>query len=133
MTRTPESRKIFIDSLVEFLRKYKFEGICYDWEFPVLGAQFSYTEPKPEESAQLVALTKETRESFDKLSEETGKNYEITVSLNCAEKNIKYIDIKAISDYADNLAPLCTFHPFKKKSKNNFEYKFRLNHKSVRA
>ncbi|HJO92524.1 MAG TPA: glycosyl hydrolase family 18 protein [Victivallales bacterium] len=103
MTRTFESRKKFIDSFTEFLKKYKFEGICYDWEFPVLGAQFSYTEPKLEESGQLVALVKETREDFDKLTMETGIDYEMIVSFNCAEKNIKDIDIKTISDYADHI------------------------------
>ena len=103
MTRTPESRKVFIDSLVDFLKTYKFEGVSYDWEFPVLGPQFSYAAPRPEESAQLVALTRETREALDTLSERTGIDYEIAVAFNCAEKNIKDIDIKAVSDYADYL------------------------------
>ncbi len=103
MTRTAQSRSIFIDSLVDFLRTYQFEGICYDWEFPVLGPQFSYSTPRLEESAQLVALTRETREALDLLSVETGVDYEITVSFNLAEKNIDKIDLKAVSDYADHL------------------------------
>jgi chitinase len=100
---TYESRQKFINELVRLIEKYKFEGVCYDWEFPVIGAQFSYDEPKLEESAQFISLVKETRTAFNDLAVKTGIDYEITVSFNLAEKNIKDVDIKSISDYADNL------------------------------
>ena len=34
MARSAETRKIFIDSALEFIKKYNFDGIDLDWEYP---------------------------------------------------------------------------------------------------
>lgn len=37
MASTPRNREIFIDSLVNFMNKYSFDGVDIDWEHPVDG------------------------------------------------------------------------------------------------
>ena len=102
MLATAETRKAFIDSLVEVLEKYKFEGICLDYEYPVLGPQFSYGEDfKYEESTQMVALVKEMKAAFDQLKSKTGVDYEIATAINLKENSLKDLDVKGISDYSD--------------------------------
>nr|BAJ99972.1 predicted protein [Hordeum vulgare subsp. vulgare] len=34
VARTPASRAIFVASVVDFVRRYRFDGVDYDWEYP---------------------------------------------------------------------------------------------------
>ena len=34
MAADPDKRKIFLDSIIPFVKKYGFEGVDLDWEYP---------------------------------------------------------------------------------------------------
>ncbi len=34
MAEDPEKRKVFIDSVMDFLETYPFDGVDFDWEYP---------------------------------------------------------------------------------------------------
>ena len=73
MAMTKESRKIFIDSVVEFLKKYPFiDGIDIDWEYPGvdrapdLNDQYDKGCPGgPEDKENYTLLLKEIREAYN--------------------------------------------------------------------
>jgi chitinase len=55
MVASPANRKTFVDSVLSFLDKYKFDGLDIDWEYP------NSTSDK----AGLSELMKELRAAFD--------------------------------------------------------------------
>ncbi len=102
MVATYESRANFLTELVRMIKLYKFEGVSYDWEYPVIGPQFAYIEPIIEEAEQFKNLIRETRLAFDELSAETGIQYEITIAMSANPVNLEYLDLTALAAYADN-------------------------------
>ncbi|XP_064474372.1 chitotriosidase-1-like [Ornithodoros turicata] len=58
MAENPASRKTFVDSVVEFCKKYDFDGLDMDWEYP--GSRGG----KPEDKQNFVALLRELSEAF---------------------------------------------------------------------
>jgi len=65
MAATPENRKIFVDSVVEFLKKYDLDGLDLDWEYPGLrGIGNTY---RPEDKENFSSLVKELRLAMNQL------------------------------------------------------------------
>lgn len=68
MAATPESRKKFVDSTVDFINTYKIDGIDLDWEYPALpGDNNPYG---PEDTPNFTSLVKELREAMDNIDED---------------------------------------------------------------
>ncbi|KAK4878741.1 hypothetical protein RN001_011247 [Aquatica leii] len=59
MVRTKKTRRVFIQSVLEFLKTYGFDGIDLDWEYPTRRGG------KPEDKTNLSLLLKELRKEFD--------------------------------------------------------------------
>ncbi|XP_068221164.1 chitinase-3-like protein 1 isoform X2 [Palaemon carinicauda] len=60
MAASPQKRSIFVTSVTRFLRKYGFDGLDFDWEYPSLrgGA--------PQDKENFVLLSRELRQEFNK-------------------------------------------------------------------
>lgn len=102
MSLTPESRKKFIQSVVEFNRMYDLDGIDIDWEYPSIAA--TGTRARPEDKKNFTLLLKELREALDNLDRQQTltfasagwKPYYENIEL---EKVMKYVDYMNIMTY----------------------------------
>ena len=113
MSQTKETRKIFIDSVIEFLKSYPFiDGIDIDWEYPGINREKDLNDQwdrgcpgGPEDKENYTALLKEIREAYnangladkmltiaDSASQEKLDNQE-------PEKFIQYLDYINVMTY----------------------------------
>ncbi|WP_196137214.1 glycosyl hydrolase family 18 protein [Aliikangiella sp. G2MR2-5] len=77
----PNARKIFINSMMQYLRDYPiFDGVDIDWEFPGGGGANS-SLGTPEDGDGFADLMIELRAALDALSVETGRTYELTAAV----------------------------------------------------
>jgi len=120
---TEESRSLFADSCVEFIRTYQFDGVDIDWEYPVSGGM-SGNIKRPEDKKNFTLLLKCLREKLDAAGAEDGKHYLLTIAAPAGSYNInntepleyqKYLDFVNIMTYdysgswenvANHLSPL---------------------------
>ena len=63
---TQESRKKLIDSMMEALKQYKFDGFDLDWEYP---SWVGLSDSRPEDKNNFTLLCKELREAMDEYQE----------------------------------------------------------------
>lgn len=100
----PANRKIFIDSVEEYLRTWKFfDGVDIDWEFPGGNGATAGLGNKETDGELYVTLMKELREMLDRLSKEYGKTYELTSAIGSPAEKVNVIDYKKATQYMDYL------------------------------
>ncbi|CAC5375850.1 E3.2.1.14 [Mytilus coruscus] len=97
MVTTQDSRAEFISSAIQYLRKYDFDGLDIDWEYP------SNRGGKPEDKVNFGLLVKELKEAFDAESQTSGL---VCLLLTAAVAAGKYTvdtayDIPTMAQYMD--------------------------------
>ncbi|QEI03607.1 chitinase [Rachiplusia nu nucleopolyhedrovirus] len=97
-----QKRLVFIDSVKEFLLTWKFfDGIDIDWEFPGgKGANPNVGDPARDRATYTILL-KELRVMLDKLSNETGREYELTSAISAGDDKIAVVDYTQAQSYLD--------------------------------
>lgn len=97
---TEESRTIFADSCVDFIVKYKLDGIDIDWEYPVSGG-FPNNIRRTEDKQNFTLLMKRLREKLDARGKIDGKYYILTFAGAIDISYLKNIEVKKLSHYVD--------------------------------
>ncbi|WP_085538636.1 glycosyl hydrolase family 18 protein [Burkholderia pseudomallei] len=95
------NRKVFVNSVEQFLRTWKFfDGVDIDWEFPG-GGGANPKLGKATDGATYVTLMKELRAMLDRLGAEYDKKYELTSAIGAGKDKIDRVDYKEAAKYMD--------------------------------
>ena len=96
-----DSRRTFIDSVMDFLNRYRLDGLDIDWEYPGLaGAGNTF---RPEDKQNFTALLKELRERFDTRTRTTHRHLYLTIAAGASTEFLAHTEMDKVSRYVDTV------------------------------
>lgn len=99
---TSESRKIFAQSAVGFLKKYHLDGIDLDWEYPGLSGDGNVYRAVDKQNFTL--MLKILREYLDRQSEIDGRTadpYSLTIATGASQAYLDHTEMHRAQQYLD--------------------------------
>lgn len=96
MALSEARRAAFADSVVDLLVRYGFDGVDFDWEYPVEGGMAGNVR-RPIDGQNLVALLQVMRQRLDGQGVNDGKRYELSIAGGAAKS---YIDATPLAEIA---------------------------------
>jgi chitinase len=101
MALTKESRKLFIDSVVEFVDRNRLDGLDIDWEYP--GQVGAGNHFRPEDKQNYTLLLKELRERFDHQEKELHRRLYITIATGASSAFLAHTEMGKVQKYVDTV------------------------------
>jgi chitinase len=96
-----ESRKKFIESVMDFLRLYHLDGLDIDWEYPGLAG--SGHPFRSEDGHNFTLLMKELRKRFDSESAKTGQRLYLTFAAGASDDYLAHTEMSKVQKYVDTV------------------------------
>ncbi len=93
---TDESREVFANSAVHFIRQFGFDGVDIDWEYPVTGPN-----GRPEDKQNFTLFLQKIREKLSQASREDNKMYLLTGAFGADKTHLYSIEAKKVAQYLD--------------------------------
>ena len=97
---TAASRRTFAASAVSFIRKYGFDGVDLDWEFPVAEGLAS-NKARPEDKRNFTLLLQELRIQLDAAGKTDGKPYLLTIAAGAFPTYVRNVELAQIASIVD--------------------------------
>ena len=98
---TGQSRKIFADSVMDFLKRYDLDGLDVDWEYPgMAGAGHPF---RAEDKQNFTLLLQELREQFDRAARASGKKFYLTIAAGATADYLAHTEIEKVQRYVDTV------------------------------
>ncbi|AAQ91647.1 chitinase [Choristoneura fumiferana DEF multiple nucleopolyhedrovirus] len=97
-------RRVFVDSVKEFLQVWKFfDGVDIDWEFPGGKGANPTLGNKERDADTYNILLKELRAMLDELQLQTGKTYELTSAISSGHDKIAVVKYDLAQKFLDKI------------------------------
>ena len=98
---TAQSRALFIQSAMEFLRRYDLDGLDIDWEYPGLAG--SGHPFRAEDGSNFTLLLKELRKQFDRETAKTHRRLYLTIAAGASNDYLAYTEMRQSQKYLDTV------------------------------
>jgi len=96
---TPESRKLFVESAVEFVRRHDLDGFDVDWEYPGLPGYGNVN--RPEDKQNFTALMAALRTALDAEGKARGRRYLLTFAAGASASFLEHTEMDAVQAHVD--------------------------------
>lgn len=97
---TAATREVFANSAVDFIRKYKMDGVDLDWEYPVSGG-LAGNSVRPEDKQNYVLLLQKIREKLNAAGAADGKTYLLTIASGASPAYVQHNNLSGIAAVVD--------------------------------
>lgn len=96
---TKESRRRFVESAVDFVRRHDLDGFDVDWEYPGLPGYGNVN--RPEDKENFTALMSDLRTAFDKEGAVRGRRYQVTFAAGASSSFLAHTEMDAVQAFVD--------------------------------
>jgi chitinase len=98
---TPQSRTLFIQSVMDFLRRYDLDGLDIDWEYPgMVGSGHRF---RSEDGHNFTLLLKELRSQFDQETARTHRRLYLTIAAGASSDYLAHTEMKQVQELVDTV------------------------------
>jgi chitinase len=98
---TRESRKLFTQSVMEFLARYDLDGLDIDWEYPgMAGAGHTF---RSEDKQNFTRLVKELRRGFSQQEKKSHRRLYLTIAAGASDDFLAHTEMKKVQKYLDTV------------------------------
>ncbi|KAJ1659367.1 hypothetical protein IWQ61_001552 [Dispira simplex] len=97
---TDESRRRFARSVGHFVRRYNFDGVDIDWEFPVVGGMAG-DGPRTEEAQNFVALLQTLRDELYAAGAGRPQPYLLTAAMSASPRTYRHYKFRELTQRVD--------------------------------
>jgi len=101
MALTSQSRRVFIDSVVAFIRQYQLDGLDIDWEFP--GQIGDGNRFRPEDKQNYTLLLKELRQRLNREQRSLGRPLFLSVAAGADTDFLDHTEMGQVARYVDTI------------------------------
>ncbi|MGA8729732.1 MAG: glycoside hydrolase family 18 protein [Terracidiphilus sp.] len=98
---TGQSRRVFIQSVMDFLNLHHLDGLDVDWEYPGLAGAGNVF--RVEDKRNFTSLLKEVRERFDEESARTRKRLYLTIAAGSDTEYLDHTEMAKLQRYVDTV------------------------------
>jgi chitinase len=100
VAETDETRRVFAESCIDFIKQYGFDGVDIDWEYPVSGGLPTNIR-RPEDRQNFTLLLQKLREVLDQQAAVDGRPYLLTIAGGSGSYYPRNTELSLIHTYLD--------------------------------